>query len=304
MKGTNDMERLTEYGYAKINLHLDVTGRLEGGYHRVETVMQTISLCDQIELQKSAGKDITVSCNVSGVPLDEKNLAVRAANLFFERVGARHGLAIEIDKKIPMAAGMAGGSADAAAVLRGLNRLNGSTLSFEELCALGSHLGADVPFCIVGGTAYADGRGDQLHPFPSMPHCYILCACEGESVSTPWAYAVLDQIFGNFAEGGSYQAKGCDALRSALEEKSLEKIAAASYNIFEEPVLALRPVAARIRQILLESGAHCAKMSGSGPSVFGIFSDEGVRDLAREFLEKEGYKAYSCHPVGDCIRTV
>ena len=291
------MEQWMEKGYAKINLHLDVTGRLEGGYHRVETVMQSLSLHDEVTLTLTEGENIAVTCDVEGVPLDEKNLAVRAANLFFDALGVRRGLLLDIKKRIPLAAGMAGGSADAAAVLRGLNHLFERPFSQEVLCELGSKLGADVPFCIVGGTAYADGRGDRLHPFPTMPDCYILCACEGESVSTPWAYSILDQEFDNFREGGAYVPRGVDSLRNALRTGNVEKIGGALFNIFEEPVLSRRPVAARIRQLLLASGAIASMMSGSGPSVFGIFADEAGRDRAIKALRAESFRTYPCHPI-------
>lgn len=291
------MEKRTEKGYAKINLHLDITGRLEGGYHRIETVMQTISLCDEITLTLTDGESISVTCDVAAVPLDEKNLAVRAANLFFDVLGVRRGLMLDIKKRIPMAAGMAGGSTDAAAVLRGLNHLFEHPFSGEELCDLGSRLGADVPFCIVGGTAYADGRGDQLHPFSAMPDCYILCACEGESVSTPWAYSILDQEFDGFKEGGAYVPRGVDSLREAIEAGDLEKIGGALFNIFEEPVLSRRPVATHVRQLLLESGAIAAMMSGSGPSVFGMFADEAGREKAIKALDAAGFCAYPCRTI-------
>ncbi len=292
------MKKCIEKGYAKINLHLDVTGRLEGGYHRVETVMQTLSLCDEITMTLSDSEGISVTCDVEGVPLDARNLAVRAANLFFDAFGTRCGLSLDIRKQIPMAAGMAGGSADAAAVLRGLNRLFDYPFSTEELCVLGSRLGADVPFCIVGGTAYADGRGDRLHPFPTMPDCYVVCACEGESVSTPWAYSILDQAFDDFKEGGAYVPRGVESLRKALEMGDPGEMGGVLFNIFEEPVLSRRPVAARIRQLLLESGAITSMMSGSGPSVFGIFGDEAGRERAVKALSAAGFRAYSCRPIG------
>ena len=292
-----EIKPITEYGYAKINLHLDMLGRLSDGYHAVETVMQTVSISDEVTLLPREERGFFASCDVEGVPSDEKNIAVRAANLFCERTGRALGGEIRIRKRIPMAAGMAGGSADGAAVLRALNRLCGEPLTVEELCELGARLGADVPFCIVGGSAYADGRGDVLHPFPSMPDCVIVVACEGEGVSTPWGYGLLDRKYGNFAEGCGYQPKGTKGLRRALEEQDLFSTCRQMYNIFEEPILAERPVAARVKSLLLEAGAIGAMMSGSGPSVFGVFADRDAAEGTRKLLEAEGYRPTVCRPI-------
>ena len=293
-------KRVVERGYAKINLHLDVSGILPDGYHAVTTVMQSISLYDEITVSDichtEGASDFTVSCNVEGVPCDARNLAHKAAMLFCQRTGLSLSAHIDIRKNIPMAAGMAGGSTDGAAVLRGLNLAVGSPLSDEELCSLAAQLGADLPFCIVGGTRLADGRGDILHSFPKMPPCTLVVACEGEGVSTPWAYRLLDTTYKNFTEG-AYTPMAIDKLRKAMADGSVRDTAGAIYNIFETPVLAERPVAANIKKILLSSGALGAMMSGSGPSVFGIFdSEEGARGAASA-LEVKGYRAYICVPV-------
>lgn len=292
------MMEILERGYAKINLHLDVTGRLEGGYHRVETVMQTVTLFDEVTLRRKEEGDssVTLSCNVKGVPTDEKNLAYRALMLFFEKTGRSVGVHIHIEKSIPMAAGMAGGSADAAAVFRGINRLVGEPLSTGELCALGASLGADVPFCIAEGCAFADGRGDNLHPFPPMPDCTLTVACEGEGVSTPWAYGLLDELFGGFYEGSTYRKRSTEPLREAMESGEPERVSTAMYNIFEEPVLSRRPAAARLKAMMLENGAMGAMMSGSGPSVFGVFATEEGARCAKERMEREGIRVYLCKP--------
>ncbi|MBE6546770.1 MAG: 4-(cytidine 5'-diphospho)-2-C-methyl-D-erythritol kinase [Ruminococcaceae bacterium] len=287
----------TERGYAKINLHLDMTGRMANGYHRVETVMQTVSLYDEVTVTLTEDGTLCASCAITGVPTDEKNIAVRAAALFLGRIGASEGVRIHIEKQIPMAAGMAGGSADAAATLRCLNRLYGEPLTVAELCELGATLGADVPFCIMGGTAYADGRGDRLHPFPAMPDCHIVCACEGEGVSTPWAYRLLDSLYDNFEEGGSYRPVDTDGLKQALTCGTLTEIARSLYNIFETPILRERPVAAELRSLLLENGAVGAMMSGSGPSVFGLFDSECAAENAAEALRQKGYRPYLCRPI-------
>ena len=173
--------------------------------------------------------------------------------------------------------------------------MSGDPLDMDELCALGSRLGADVPFCVRGGTALAEGKGDLLTPFPSMPACTLVLACEGEGVSTPWAYGLLDEKYGNFE--GELFPKGIVELKRAMEQGDLFKTARRIYNIFEEPVLAQRPVAAEIREILLREGAHGAMMSGSGPSVFGIFGTEKDAQRAADALENRGYRSYLCHPV-------
>lgn len=288
---------VTVKGYAKINLHLDVVGRMDGGYHRMETVMQTVSLHDTVTVIPKDSTGFSVSCDQEGVPTDERNLAVRAALLFAERTGFSGGAQIRIEKRIPMAAGLAGGSADAAATLLALNRLHGEPLSLDELCALGARLGADVPFCIAGGTAYADGRGDVLHLFPEMPPCYLTVACGGEGVSTPWGYGLLDRLYQDFGEESSYTPRTTDGLKQALLARDLTAIAKNLYNIFEGPVLAERPVATAIRSKLLEMGAVGAMMSGSGPSVFGLFFTEEAAQRAAEAIQAMGYFATVCHPV-------
>ena len=291
---------ITEKAYAKINLHLDVTGILPDGYHAVNTVMQTVSLFDEITVSNIKKTEdapcFSVSCNVEGVPCDERNLAVRAALLFCKKTGISLKADIDIVKNIPMAAGMAGGSTDGAAVLRALNRATGFPLDTDGLCSLGAQLGADVPFCIVGGTLYADGKGDLLHEFPVLPECSIVIACEGERVSTPWAYRLLDETFSGF-DGSAYTPKDVEGLKNALTCKDITATAASLYNIFEGPVLAERPVAADVKATLEEAGVMRAMMSGSGPSVFGIFACPKCAERAKALLEKKGYRAYVCKTV-------
>lgn len=293
----NEQAAVRERGYAKINLHLDIIGRMTDGYHQVETVMQTVSLYDELTWYPHAASGFDVVCNVPEVPTDARNLAVRAARLYAAETGMTGGGRIVIQKQIPMAAGMAGGSTDAAAILRAMNRQNGNALSLSELCRLGSRLGADVPFCLTGGTAYADGRGDLLHAAPAMPPCYVVMACAGEGVSTPWAYRLLDTRYGNFESKDDYQPHDTAPLIGALKEGDLGGICTSLYNIFEDAVLAERPVAAQIRNILRKSGAAGAMMSGSGPSVFGIFSEERTAQTAAAALAQAGYTPYRCRPI-------
>lgn len=282
-------------GYAKINLHLDVVGKMENGYHQVETVMQTVSLHDDVALSVTEKNAFSLRCNIQEIPTDGRNLAIRAAQLFCEATGISKGLHIEIKKRIPMAAGLAGGSADAAAVLIGMNRLYGDLFSVDALCELGGRLGADVPFCIVGGTAYADGKGDVLHPFPAMPDCALIIACAGEGVSTPWAYGMLDEQYHDFSNSSAHGM--LNELEESMRMGNLPRVAQSMYNIFEAPVLAQRVVATEIRKLLLNNGALGAMMSGSGPSVFGVFENENYTQEAMRALTEHGYKPYLCRPI-------
>lgn len=281
---------------AKINLHLDVISKGNDGYHGVRTVMQSISLCDRISVGLNDSTEIHVSGNTLEMPLGEKNIAYRAARLFFESLGYKRGVDIEIEKHIPMAAGLAGGSADAAGTLLALNRLCGAPYSRDALARLSAPLGADVPFCVVGGTKYAHGKGEILEDFPSMPDCTLVVACGGEGVSTPWAYSRLDQSYNNF-DGDGYIPRDIEGLKRANAEKNIEAVAHSIYNIFEGVILPEREVARHIKTTLLENGALGAMMSGSGPSVFGIFEDASGAHRAEETLKRENIPAFVCRPV-------
>ena len=281
---------------AKINLHLDVVSKAENGYHGVNTVMQTLSLCDDVEISLNAEGTHSISCDSPAVPLNEKNLAWRAAVLFFERCGLSFGADIKIINRIPVAAGLAGGSTDAAAVFEGLNTLCGYPLSEEELLELSSKLGADVPFCIAGGTKYADRFGDVLHPFVKMPDCYVVVACGKEAVSTPWAYATLDSKFNNF-ESGRYIPQDITKLEAAMRCGDISKMCENLYNIFEGAIEPERAEVTKIKSELLKMGALGAMMSGSGPSVFGVFVDEKSANYATGHLISLGIDAFLTKPV-------
>lgn len=289
------MTKVRLKAYAKINLHLDVVSKYGNGYHEVRTVMQTISLCDDVEVGLSEDGKNSIRCDIPSVPTDERNIAWRAADAFFEASGIRGGANIKIVKRIPMAAGMAGGSADGAAVLRALNKLCGYPLSEEALLSLGGRLGADVPFCIRGGTGYADGIGAALHYFPEMPVCHIVAACGKEGVSTPWAYSTLDAKYSDFADG-AYTPVSVEPLRSAFESGNTADIAKNMYNIFEGAIEPERPEVTTIKSLMLESGAIGAMMSGSGPSVFGIFDTEDGAMAALKRLGGEGVAAFYAIP--------
>ena len=282
--------------YAKINLHLDVIGKAENGYHEVATVMQTVSLCDELEVSLKDSRPHSISCNLPSVPTNEKNLAWRAADLFFERTGLPFGADIKIVKRIPVAAGLAGGSTDAAAVFVALNRLCAFPLNEEELLALGARLGADVPFCIAGGTKFADHYGERLHDFPKMPKCFIAVACGSEGVSTPWAYSTLDGAYADFAEG-RYTPHSIDPLRAALSAGDVKKMSRCIYNVFEGAIEPHRAQVTEIKRVMSESGALGVMMSGSGPSVFGIFGDKSSAEEAVDKLSQIGIDAFLAIPV-------
>ena len=288
----------TERANAKINLYLNVTGRRENGYHDVVSLMQTVSLCDLVTLDFSTDTHTSIELHASGndaMPTDCRNLAWRAAEKYLARVGLTGRVRIMIEKHIPMAAGLAGGSADAAAVLRGLNRICGERLSTEELCALGATLGADIPFCIVGGGARVSGIGECLEEVLPMPHTSLAVACMGEGVSTPWAYGQLDARYGGFAEKKPEDTRP-DTILAALSGGEISTACHGFYNIFEEVVPAVQPYVDRLKQVMEQSGAIRAMMSGSGPSVFGVFDRVEDASAAVEALRAMGAAAFVCHP--------
>ena len=289
------MRTIEQYGFAKINLHLDVAGRRYDGFHTVKTVMQSLSLCDKIALTPRNDGKFTVSCNVSGVPLDASNLAVRAAMAYAKVKGLKFGVDIVIDKNIPMAAGLAGGSADAAAVLKIMRQIDGGAMPIARLYGIASDLGSDVPFCIAGGTALGEGKGDVLRPLSGMPDCTVVVACGNESVSTPMAYSMLDDKYNGFAKG-IYEPRSTAALKRALDDGDIFGVAINMYNIFEEPISSVRPEVRQIKEIMLGGGAIGAMMSGSGPSVFGIFTDDALAQKTVERLKTLGIFACTCNP--------
>ncbi len=273
----------------KINLYLDVLSRGEDGFHNIKSIMQSVSLCDRliVSAARSAGCGISIACDVSYVPCDERNIAYKAAACYLRKSGITAEVNISICKRIPVSGGMAGGSTDAAAVLRALNKLFGGTLSNDKLYEAAKSLGSDVPFCLMGGTALCEGRGEILTPLKSRAKLLLLIVPSSEIVSTPWAYARLDELYGDFCTQ-SNEAR-CSLLEKALEEGDVGGICDNIYNIFESAVLPERPVAKRAKELMLECGARGAMMSGSGPTTFGIFEDEKKRDEAFRILKSNGY---------------
>ena len=293
------MKHTSERAMAKINLCLDVTGKRENGYHEIDGVMQSVTLSDLLTVGFEEGDHTEICLTAEGnpdMPTDSRNLAYRAAERLLEAAKVAGRVEIHIQKRIPMAGGLAGGSTDAAAVLRALNRLLPEPLSMERLCEIGGRLGADVPFCTVGGAMRTQGIGDLLTPVPSMPDCYLVIARRGEGVSTPWAYGKLDGIYANFADRTVCPASGLETLLGSLESGSLEEVCASVYNIFEDVVAAEKQDVTLLREEMLRHGALTAHMSGSGPSVFGIFATEQEASEARDSLLNLGADAFVCTP--------
>lgn len=282
---------------AKINLYLDVTGIRDNGYHNIKSIMQTVNLCDTVTVETFDDPcEIALTCSWPSVPTGEKNIAYKAAAAFYREYGMHDsGCRIHIEKRIPMEAGLAGGSTDAAAVLKLLNELYNKPFNMDRLCAIGAKLGADVPFCIMGGTMLCEGIGEMLSPLPPMPHCHIVVARGGEGISTPVAYGLIDEKHSrNFSSpGGDYHK-----LHNGLSCGSIHTVASSMYNIFEDVILPAHSVATKLKEIMIEHGALGAMMSGSGPSVFGLFMSE---DAAAKAAEKAGTiaKAFICKPVWD-----
>ena len=290
----------TERANAKINTYLNITSRRPNGYHDVVSVMQTVSLCDLVTVDFHPVPQSSIMLSVSGnadLPTDCRNLAWRAADLFLQYTHLTGAVQIMIQKHIPIAAGLAGGSADAAAVLRALNSLCGEPLTTEQLCEIGVLLGADVPFCIRGGAMLAEGVGEILKRISNMPNCTLVIAIGEEGISTPCAYAALDEKYG-FFEYPLEQNADVNELISHWQNDELWASCSCFYNIFEDVVPEENRDVDAIKRILRENGAMRAMMSGSGPSVFGVFEAQIDAEQACTALQERGYKAFVCHPCG------
>lgn len=283
------MDSLTVKAFAKINLSLDVLGTLPNGYHEVKMVMQTVSLFDLVTLTKNSG-GISLECSLRFLPTGPENLAYRAAEAFFNETGIDPGVDIFLKKHIPVGAGLAGGSSNAAAVLTGLNKLFSAHLSTNRLCRIGEKLGADVPYCILGGTRLAEGIGEKLTCLPAMPDCFIVLVKPPFSISTKWAYDNIDAC-------QSLLHPPTDALIDALYENDLYKMCSNMGNVLEDVSISHHPVLTSVKEDLLSLGACAAQMSGSGPTVFGIFENEEMARNAKEVLWKKYKTAYVCKGV-------
>ena len=285
------MTTLYEGAFAKLNLTLDVLGKREDGYHDLQSVMQTVSVRDDIEIDVGTGKPWKLVCDKEGIPCDERNLAWKAAKVYCDAMKKDpDGLEIRITKRIPSGAGMGGGSADAAAVLRALNEHYGNPLSVMALAELGAQVGSDVPFCVVCGTAMCEGRGERIRKLPDMPDC-IIVVCKPEfSVSTPELYKKIDEVaISNRPDNR--------AMESALLAGDLEKIAHGLCNVFDPVVTADHLELNYIKSIFHQYGAVGYQMTGSGSACFAIVSEFEVAAVICSMLKENFPNVFICKPV-------
>ena len=279
--GTKDMKQeLILKAYGKINLGLDVVRRLENGYHQVRMIMQSVELADTVTMRRLSEDGIVLKTDKPGLPCDERNLAYKAASLMKEQFSLPSGVEIMLEKHIPVAAGMAGGSADCAAVLKGMNELFGLGASFEELQKIGVKLGADVPYCLMGGCALSEGIGEVLTALPKPPACTLLLAKPNISVSTKYVYESLrlDEL---------KHHPDIDGIVQSIETGDLERLCGKLENVLESVTGKEYPVIGKIEESMKEEGALQALMSGSGPTVFGIFREREDAERAMERVRKE-----------------
>lgn len=278
--------------YAKLNLTLDILRRREDGYHDLQMVMESISLADTLTIANGEGE---VSTNLRYLPTDRRNLAQIAAAAFREATGLGGAVNIAIEKAIPVCAGLAGGSADAAAVLRAMNQLTGAGLSLEALADIGQRVGSDVPYCVLGGTALAEGRGERLTLLPPLPHCHVVVCKPPFSISTPW-------LFSQVKVHKIVRRPDTAGVMEALEKGDLAGVARRMYNVFED-VLEPRHMAtiAAIKAVLINCGALGASMSGSGPSVFGLFASEQDAKRAYRRLLEQYQSVFLCQTVDGLV---
>ena len=267
------MDRMTLKARAKVNIGLDITGVLDNGYHLVDMIMQTLQMHDEVTIRKKRERGIEIRSNLRYLPVNENNIVYQAAKMMVDEFQNQDGLRFDIKKEIPVAAGMAGGSADAASALIGINRMYQLSLSTEELCIRGLQLGADVPYCIQGGTMHATGIGEKLERITAMPDCFVVVVKPKASASTKVVYQKFDQL-------EQVKHPNMTQLLLQMEGKNLNGIADAMGNVLEQVTISMIPEIATIKEVLLKNGALNAMMSGSGPTVFGLYTDRTQADRA------------------------
>lgn len=282
--------KITLKAPAKINLYLDVGARRPDGYHDIKSIMHTVDLCDTVTVDTDCD-GICLTCSDASLPTGRENLAYKAAEVFFAKSGINAAARIHIEKRIPVCGGLAGGSTDAAAVLKGLNEAFEYPLNSDTLMRLGAALGADVPFCINGGCALCEGIGDRLTNLSPLSGVYCVIANGGEGVCTAKAYADIDSRFGDslYKDFGNFAA-----VLSAVKSGDIQGVCNCAYNIFEEVVLPRHSVAQRLKTELSSHGAMLSIMSGSGPSVFALFDSEKKAAEAAEAVRTLGADAHLC----------
>ena len=269
---------------AKINLTLEVGKAREDGFHQVSMIMQSLRLWDDVELFVGRDTVNTFECNVPFLKMDEKNIAYKAILMMQERFSIQQAVHLRLYKKIPIAAGLAGGSTDVAAVLRGMNKLFHLSLSTEKLMELGAEIGSDVPICIMGGTCLATGRGEKVKQLPPLPRTYIVLVKPDFSVSTPWAYKAFDAW-----EPG--RKPNVQQMLDVIESRDITKMQAEMVNMLEPPVIHEHPVIQQLKDRMKEEGADAVSMSGSGPTVYGLFKrEEAAREAHRRMRSVFPYR--------------
>lgn len=275
------MDSISLKALAKINLGLDVVRRREDGYHEVRMIMQTIHLYDKLDIAKTKEPGIAIKSNLSYVPTNESNLVYKAGKLLMDEFGITEGVSVDLNKRIPVAAGMAGGSTDAAAMLYGMNRIFELGLSQRELMERGVKIGADVPYCLMRGTALAEGIGEKLTQLPPMVKCPVLIAKPQISVSTKFVYE-------NLKLNENTVHPDIDQLVTDIQNKDLPAIAGHMGNVLETVTIPEYPIIADIKNKMMASGAINSMMSGSGPTVFGLFADEETAKKAYKEMLSSG----------------
>lgn len=275
------MDKISLKALAKINLGLDVVRRREDGYHEVRMIMQTIHLFDRVNIEKTSEPGVRIKTNLSYLPVNENNLIYKAGRLLMDEFDITEGVSVDLEKRIPVAAGMAGGSTDAAAMLYGMNKMFGLGLSMQELKDRGVKIGADVPYCLMRGTALAEGIGEKLKSLPPMIKCPVLIAKPQISVSTKFVYEnlKLDEMA---------KHPDIDQLIKDIKAKDLQGVCDHMGNILETVTIPNYPIIAEIKKNMIENGATGAMMSGSGPTVFGLFDDAEKAKQAYKAMKKSG----------------
>lgn len=283
--------------YAKINLFLDIESKRTDGYHNIKSVMQQVDWCDTLNFDRlPAAEGIELTGKDLSPELKKDNIILKACRAFMDYTKQAFGLKIRLDKHIPVSAGMAGGSADAAATLAALNEISPVKIQKEELIKLGAGLGADIPFCLTGGTQLITGIGDVRTVLPPWEQGYILCAKLGEGFSTPLGYRMLDEAHDQFVQYAGHDDQ-LKLLVSVLEKGSVALNPACLYNVFEEIVEPLRQDVTRLKEAMISCGAYAAMMSGSGTSVFGLFEEKSAADAAFLRAVSIGAACRVCRPV-------
>ena len=274
------MDKLQLKAYGKINLGLDVIRKLPDGYHDLDMIMQMVDVYDDVIIEKKAGEEIVVKADAAVLSNGKDNLAYMAAKMLFDEFGIKSGVEITIHKRIPIAGGMAGGSSDCATTLIGINEMFNLGLSKQQLMERGVKLGADVPYCVLGGTAIARGIGEVLTPLPTPPQCHVIIAKPPISVSTAYVY-------GHIRPDEITKRPDIEQMTLAIKEQDLNKLSDLLYNVMEEVTVSEYPVIEKLKSIMLENGALNSIMSGSGPTVFGLFDDREKAQAAMKALDSK-----------------